>query len=555
MTRKIFFSIFAVAAAILMVSFVAIVATLYPYFHRQLASELAEEASYIATALEGEGISYLHRLSQRQQERVTLIGPDGEVLFDSQSNAQAMENHADREEVLEARQTGEGFGERNSETLGVKTLYYAVLLDDGRVQESLSSILMSALWPVIIIFFVMLGLSVAVSSLVARSIVRPINAIEFQQDPGPAPYPELSPLIEKISLQSETIQRQVEEAKRQQEEFSIITGNMEEGLLTIGPHTELLSYNASALLLLDVQQARNGQSVLELNRSPAFQGVVEAALQGQHKTAMLPSGDTTVQLIANPVWQSGRPAGAMVLLLDVTERTQRETLRREFTANVSHELKTPLTSISGFAEILRDGLVQPADVSRFAGRIYDESQRLTELVRDILKLSQLDEGSLPFPKEPVDLYAVAASVCDRLQDAAEKAGVQLRLSGGEAVIQGVRTVAEEILYNLCDNAVKYNRPGGEVEISVQKDVEGGVTVRVSDTGIGIPLADQGRVFERFYRVDKSHSQEVGGTGLGLSIAKHSAQFLGAALWLDSTPGKGSTFFLRWEAPEDASAEP
>lgn len=319
---------------------------------------------------------------------------------------------------------------------------------------------------------------------------------------------------------------------------------MSEGLLIIDGQTELLSANSSALQLLGAAEAPQNQSVLTLNRSEPFRNTVEAVLRGEHRTVTMQLEEKYCQLIANPVRRDGQVAGAVLLLVDVTEKMRLEEMRREFTANVSHELKTPLTSISGFAEIMRDGFVKPEDIKKFAGNIFDEAQRLTTLVGDIIKISQLDEGCLPYEKEGVDLYELSDSILNRLEDAAQKAQVSLHIQGEHAVLFSVRPILDEVIYNLCDNGVKYNRPGGSVTVNIAEDAQA-VTLSVTDTGIGIPASHQARVFERFYRVDKSHSKEIGGTGLGLSIVKHGAAYLGAEISLESNLGAGSTFVLRW----------
>lgn len=377
-----------------------------------------------------------------------------------------------------------------------------------------------------------------------KKIVQPINALDLENPPDDA-YDELAPLLMKIRRQKRMIKSQLREAKRKQQEFSMITENMEEGFLVINSKTDLLSYNSSALRILGAKTEEAKESVLALNRSAPFRQAVEQVLEGVHQETLLDIQGRTYQLIANPVSQDDEVTGAVLILMDITERTQLERMRREFTANVSHELKTPLTSISGFAEIIQDGLVKQEDIPAFAGKIFTESQRLIRLVEDIIKLSQLDEGSVPYQKELLDLYQIAIQVAAQLQPPAQESGITVAVEGEHAIISGVRPILEEVIFNLCDNGIKYNRPGGRVTIQIS-DESDWVSLTVSDTGVGIPLSDQERVFERFYRVDKSHSKEIGGTGLGLSIVKHGAAFLGAELSLKSALNQGTAITLTWE---------
>ena len=401
------------------------------------------------------------------------------------------------------------------------------------------------LQPLMILLVVMFILSGVFASRAAKRVVEPINRLDLDHPAQNETYDEIAPLLGKINKQRRTIRDQLKEAKRQQQEFAIITDNMSEGLLVIDKQTDLLSSNSSALRLLGADKAPENESVLTLNRSEPFRTAVEEVLKGGHQNVQMQVGETCCQLIANPVKREGKVTGAVLLLVDVTEKRQLEELRREFTANVSHEMKTPLTSISGFAEIMRDGLVQPADMKNFAGHIFDEAQRLITLVGDIIKISQLDEGCLPYEWEKVDLHKTASGILDRLRETAAKAQVSLEVEGGRPCVESVPPILDEVIYNLCDNGIKYNRPGGKVTVLLH-ETDTAVTLTVADTGIGIPPAYQPRVFERFYRVDKSHSREIGGTGLGLSIVKHGAAYLGAAVSLHSVPGQGSSFTLTWD---------
>lgn len=549
MTKRIFRTILLVSALVLVCGLACVMGVLYSYFSRQLKEELHDKAAYLAVAVEGDGAAALEKLSGRP-ERITMVAADGTVLYDNRADESTMTNHADREEIQEALKTGSGEAVRQSDTLAEQTVYYALRLNDGSVlrvsstQYNVPILLVGLLQPLAFIILLLLALSGFFAFRASKKIVEPINQLDLEHPEEGESYEEIAPLLTKIHKQQKTIAVQLAEAKRQQAAFAQITADMEEGLLVIDEHGALLSVNPSALRLLEVKDVQPSENVLTLNRSEPFRRAVETALDGRHEAAVLTFGEMSCQVTANPVWHDGKPSGAVLLLVDITEKLQRETLRREFTANVSHELKTPLTSISGFAEILRDGMVQGADVEKFAGRIFDEAQRLITLVSDVIKISQLDEGQLPYVRETVELQELVRTMFDRLHHAADKAGVTLTLEGEPAALSTVRPILEEVLFNLCDNAIKYNRPGGRVTVHTGRQ-DDRVVLAISDTGIGIPPAHQQRIFERFYRVDKSHSKEIGGTGLGLSIVKHGAAYLGAAVTVESEPGNGSTFTLTW----------
>ncbi len=549
MTKRIFRSILAVALAVLAASLLLIVGVLQGYFQDRVLDELARSAAYVARGVELDGTAYLETKLPRES-RITWIAADGSVLFDSREDPSAMENHARRREVQEAMTLGHGQAVRGSDTLGQRTLYYALRLEDGSVlrlaetQYSVWMLVVEALQPVALVMVLAFCLALALAGRVARQLVAPINAIDLS-DPGSGEdYEELAPLLGRIRSQNRQIQSQLRDMRRRQEEFAAITENMSEGLLVIDQETRVLSCNSAALRLLGAAAPReDGESVLALDREAGFRRCVEEALAGRRCEQMLERGDSCRQVIASPVEQEGQLAGAVIVILDVTEKEQREQLRREFTANVSHELKTPLTSILGTAEIIQGGLVKPEDVPHFAGNIHREAGRLIGLVNDIIKLSRLDEGGPAGQWETVDLYVLAGEVLRQLAPAAESRRVAMTLKGARAMARGVPQILEEILYNLCDNAVAYNRPEGTVCVTVEDGPEG-ARVTVADTGIGIPAEVQERVFERFYRVDKSHTSG-GGTGLGLSIVKHGAAYLGARVTLDSQPGRGSTFTVQF----------
>lgn len=543
MTRKIFKSIMLVSGIVFTLGLIFVLGILYQYFDRQLLTELEKQASYMAQGVEAQGKDYFRGISDRDA-RITYISSDGEVLYDSQAEAGIMDNHSDREEVKEALENGYGESERMSATLSEKTVYYALKLDNGNVlrvsstQYSVLALILELVQPLLWVLLLMFVLSGVFASKISGKIVEPVNQLDLEHPEDNQIYDELSPLLSRLHKQNKKIQEQLELARQQQEEFSIITENMQEGLLVIDRYTMILSGNSSVWKLFKVKKSKIGDSVYSLDRSEDFRRTVEQVLDGKHSSALLKMDGEYVQVLANPVIRGANPVGAVLLLMNVTEKVERENLRMEFSANVSHELKTPLTSISGFAEIIQDGFVKEEDIKQFAGRIYKEAQRLIQLVEDTIKISQLDEGEMPYEWEKVDLYTMSKSIFDTLKDAAFKKNVHLFIDGERMICTTVRPIMEEILYNLCDNAVKYNREDGTVSIKLMQTQED-VSITVSDNGIGIPKEDQNRVFERFYRVDKSHSKEIGGTGLGLSIVKHGVAFLGGTLEMSSEEGKGT----------------
>ena len=547
MTKRIFKSIILASVIVLLVSGGLTMGVLYNHFGNQLEEELRTEAEFLSIAVEDEGMSAFDSLPA-DSERITYIDTDGTVLYDNRSKTDDMENHLDREEIQEAMEKGSGMAVRESDTLSQRTLYYAIRLNDGTVlrvsstQYSLTGLLGGMIQPLLIILIIMLILAGFLASRLAKNIVNPLNRLDLDHPEENQTYEEVAPLLTKINRQQKSLQAEIADAKRQQEEFSIITDNMEEGFLVIDSHTEVLSYNSSALRLLGAREQDARQSVLALNRSESFQRTVEKVLGGQHVISNQEFQGITCQVAANPVFQEGKVTGAVILILDVTEKMKGEQMRREFTANVSHELKTPLTSISGFAEIINDGFVKPEDTKKFAGRIFKEAQRLITLVNDVIKISQLDEGKLPYEKEEVDLYEAVRETFLRIEDHAKAEGVHLYLYGPHIKSNTVKTILDEIIYNLCDNGIKYNKKGGSLTVTISQEGEKPV-VTVEDTGIGISEEDQKRIFERFYRVDKSHSKAIGGTGLGLSIVKHGTMFLGADMKVESTLGEGSKFIL------------
>lgn len=541
MTSKIFRSVFFTSVLTLLASLVLVLGVLFGAFENQIEKELKSEAGYIAYTIENGDMDFFNRFSD-SGKRVTLIDPSGEVIADTEADAGKMDNHSDREEVKEALKDGSGTNVRYSKTLTEKTVYYAQRLSNGTVlrvsttQYTIITIILGLLQPLIFVLVIAMALSLFLSSKVSKRLVKPINSIDLDNPENCDTYDELSPLLHKIINQNRTIARQIEKARQVQEEFRLITENMSEGFLVIDKNTKILSYNSAALKLLDAEKAED--NVLTLNRTSGFIDAVTTALDGRRAENAMLHGDRTYNLIANPVFNSGEVIGAVIVIIDVTETAKREAMRREFTANVSHELKTPLTSISGFAELMKAGGIPEETVVDFSTSIYTEAQRLITLVTDIIKISELDEKSDRHDWEKVNLYELSRDVIKRLKISAEKKNVSFTLNGGDAEVYGVRQILDEMVYNLCDNAIKYNKEGGRVSVSV-KDSDKGVTLSVSDTGIGIPQTQQSRIFERFYRVDKSRSKAEGGTGLGLSIVKHGAIYHNAEISVESEIGKGT----------------
>lgn len=549
MRKKIFNNMCLLALVTILLSSLLITFVYYGNSDARMKAEVREEARYIRGAVELSGKDYLETV-KNTPNRITLIDTDGTVLFDNQADPAAMENHSDRQEVKQAVTAGAGEATRMSGTLSEKKFYYAIKLENGQILRiasetaSVFAAVLSMLPWIIGIAVLVAVITVLFSNFLTKKIVTPINRLDLNHPADNVVYDELSPLLSKINRQNEVIDQQIRSLREKQEEFTSITENMSEGFLVLDKNTDILSYNTSALRLLgaDAAPAESHESALALNRSAGFRSAVDAALSGSRSEQLVRQGGRCCQVMANPVLREGEVEGAVVVILDITEREERDNLRREFTANVSHELKTPLTSISGFAEIIQNGIVKPEDIPRFAGNIYVESQRLISLVDDILNLSRLDEADVQLEWEDFDLAALARDVAGRLKDSAKKNGVVITVIGDKTMINGVKSIVDEMLYNLLDNAVKYNKKNGRVTVTIEND-QNGPTLAVTDTGIGIPQSDVDRVFERFYRVDKSHSKQVGGTGLGLSIVKHGAAFHNAKVSLESTEGKGTTVRL------------
>ncbi len=544
MTKRIFRATFLVALSVLLASLVLIMGMLYSYFTQVQLEQLHSETTLTAQAVNHEGMGYFEGLTVHSC-RITWIAADGTVLYDSRKASDEMENHLEREEIQEALQAGRGDSTRYSSTLLERSLYAAQRLEDGSVlrlsiaQNSVLTLVLGMLQPICVILSIAIILSGILASRLAKKIVKPLNELNLDDPLSNGEYGELSPLLRRINSQQCQLRSQARELKRKQRQFDAVTGNMSEGLVLLDNKGTILSINTAAIRLLDAGMDCVGRDFLTVNRSPVVCDLLYQALDGRkaERVISLPAGE--YQFDASPVRSDGQVSGVVMLLFDVTEARKAEALRREFTANVSHELKTPLHAISGYAELLKSGLVREGDVKGFSEKIYSETQRLVRLVEDILRLSRLDEGSADLQWAQTDLYALARETVANLTAAAELAQVTLVLEGESAPLRSIPQLLGAILFNLTDNAIKYNHPGGRVTVCVTA-TRTDLRLTVADTGIGIPPEHRDRIFERFYRVDKSHSKEVGGTGLGLSIVKHACLILGASVEVDSTLGQGTT---------------
>lgn len=545
MTKKIFSSIMLTAACVLLASMITIVGFLRDYFGGIEESGLREELGIAAVGVEDEGTDYLAALPDGQR-RFTWIAADGSVIYDTNADADSLENHSDREEFKAALETGAGESVRYSNTLMQKTMYAARRLDDGTVLRvsvstaTVGALLLGVTQPMLAVLAAALILSAILAKHISRRVVAPLNELDLEHplDDSNAAYEELAPVLGRINRQRSQINSQLRELRRRTDEFAQVTGSMREGLVLLNEQGYILSMNPAARNIFAVEGDCAGKDFLTVDRSCDMSAAVRSAMESGHGRLHERHGGRIYQVDVSRIDSDGAAIGTVILVFDVTEQESAEQMRREFTANVSHELKTPLQGIIGSAELIENGMVQPEDMPRFVGHIRAEAQRLVTLIGDIIRLSQLDEGE-ELPKERLDLLEVAQGAADDLQAEAEKKNVHLSVSGEPAELEGVRQLIYEVAYNLGDNAIKYNVDGGSVSINVSSDGKN-AKLTVSDTGIGIAAEDQSRIFERFYRVDKSHSKESGGTGLGLSIVKHAVQYHGGRISMDSAPGKGTS---------------
>lgn len=591
MIKRIFKSTFGISLVILLISYVIIVGILYDYFGEQIERELKTEAAYIACGMEVVGEEYLEgfRLNgyvnqddiTNYKTRVTWISENGEVLYDSNVEASTLENHVNRQEVQEAIQNGESYEMRYSDTLREQTVYYAVRLKDGSVlrlsnaYNTIFSILLSMLQPTILLIFLIILSSYFLSKKMAGNIVAPINTLDLNNGEMDEEYEEMVPLLKRIRKQNILIEQQMDDLKTQQAKFRTLTEHMKEGFLVVDKRENILSYNVAAVELLGAARDMDytGENIIVFDRNREIREAVQEAVSGMRSRKILNNGERIYQIVANPIViedvvkaetdirraptdepiPENQVEGAVVIILDETEKEKRDILRREFTSNVSHELKTPLTSISGIAEIIMNGIVKPEDISGFAKNIYEEAGRLIGLVDDILFLSKLDEENVTYHTEEIHLLQLTQQVKERLYIPCKEKNVSIHIVGEDVVMQGISSMLEELLYNLCDNGIKYNRKDGRVVVSIHTVCDMGipkVCIQVEDTGIGIPIEDQERVFERFYRVDKSHSRAIGGTGLGLSIVKHVVMFHNGEIQMDSRVDKGTMITILFPLERD-----
>lgn len=543
MTKKIFRSIITVTMVVLIASLFIASSFLYDYFNKSQVTQLKEELSLAAVAVDKVGTEYFDNLDS-SIFRFTVVGTDGKVLYDSQADASDMENHLEREEIAEAIKNGNGSSARYSSTLTERTFYEATRLQNGNVlrisvsQVTVGALILGMLPAICAVILISIAVSFVLSHKMANSIVKPLNELDLENPAENDTYDELTPILTKINKQHKQITRQMRELKQKSDEFEQITASMNEGLVLLDKKGTVLSINTAAKTLFGADDSAVGRDFLTVDRSVDMNSAVEKALDGKHSEFREEIGGSEYQFIINRTESDGKTVGVVILCFDVTETAFAERNRKEFTANVSHELKTPLQSIIGSAELLENGLVKPEDTKRFVVNIKKEATRLVSLINDIIRLSQLDEDSESVT-ESVDLYDIANEVVEVLTVSASKKQVELTLNGESCVMNGIRRYLYEIIYNLCDNAIRYNKDGGKVTIDL-KNKDGNIILSVSDTGIGIPAEHQSRIFERFYRVDKSHSKETGGTGLGLSIVKHAVAFHGGTVKLESKVGEGTT---------------
>ena len=543
MTKKIFRSIITVAMVVLVSCLFIASSFLYDYFNKSQVTQLKEELSLVATNVDKVGTEYFDNFDS-SVFRFTLVSADGSVLYDSQAKAENMENHLDREEIAEALENGNGSSARYSSTLTERTFYEATRLQNGNVlrisisQVTVGALILGMLPAICAIILISVVVALIMSHKMAKSIVKPLNELDLENPAENETYEELTPILTKINKQHKQITRQMRELKQKSDEFEQITASMNEGLVLLDKKGIVLSINAAAKKLFSADETAVGRDFLTLDRSTDMSRAIEKALDGKRAEFREERNGSEYQFVINRTESDGKTVGIVILCFDVTETAFAERNRKEFTANVSHELKTPLQSIIGSAELLENGLVKPEDTKRFVGNIKNEATRLVSLINDIIRLSQLDEDSEP-ATESVDLYDVANEVVEILTVSAAKKQVELHLNGEPCVMNGIRRYLYEIIYNLCDNAIRYNKDGGKVIVDL-KNKDSNIILSVSDTGIGIPAEHQSRIFERFYRVDKSHSKETGGTGLGLSIVKHAVAYHGGKIKLESTVNVGTT---------------
>lgn len=556
MTKRIFGGAFIVSLVAIISAVAMVLGVAYTKEQQLFKRQLEQQAMLLAATMENtspdDDVESLRKLSHdihgTFENRITYIGQDGTVLFDNEADPATMENHLGREEVVAAKQSGTGTAIRESYTMSEMTVYcarvigYDCIVRVAGTMDTVAARIAGMWWEVLLIVIIAAMVSLGVAAIVARVVVKPINSIDLKNPDIGESYSEIAPLLHRISEQNHEIDQQIAELTRSRKEFSLITENMSEGFIIIDSRTEVLSYNTAALKILGSDFTGSSRSVLVLNRSEAFRSAVEDALAGKRSETDLTLSEKIYQVIATPAFTGSSVTGAVMIILDITEKEAREELRREFTSNVSHELKTPLTTIYGISDMLVGGIVKPEDIPGFAKNIRDEAGRMITLIQDILKVSQLDENTFSDQRERVDLYELAQSAAERLRPQADEKHVTISVTGERSEFTGIATVLEEMIYNLLDNAVKYNKQGGRADVDVRSSGDD-IVVTVSDTGIGVPADSIDRIFERFYRADKSHSRKIGGTGLGLSIVKHGVSLHGGSITVKSSEGSGTTFTM------------
>mgnify|MGYP000404932475 FL=1 len=556
MTKRIFGGAFIVSLVAIISAVAMVLGVAYTKEQQLFKRQLEQQAMLLAATMENtspdDDVESLRKLSHdihgTFENRITYIGQDGTVLFDNEADPATMENHLGREEVVAAKQSGTGTAIRESYTMSEMTVYcarvigYDCIVRVAGTMDTVAARIAGMWWEVLLVVIIAAMVSLGVAAIVARVVVKPINSIDLKNPDIGESYSEIAPLLHRISEQNHEIDQQIAELTRSRKEFSLITENMSEGFIIIDSRTEVLSYNTAALKILGSDFTGSSRSVLVLNRSEAFRSAVEDALAGKRSETDLTLSEKIYQVIATPAFTGSNVTGAVMIILDITEKEAREELRREFTSNVSHELKTPLTTIYGISDMLVGGIVKPEDIPGFAKNIRDEAGRMITLIQDILKLSQLDENTFSDQRERVDLYELAQSAAERLRPQADEKHVTISVTGERSEFTGIATVLEEMIYNLLDNAVKYNKQGGRADVDVRSSGDD-IVVTVSDTGIGVPADSIDRIFERFYRADKSHSRKIGGTGLGLSIVKHGVSLHGGSITVKSSEGSGTTFTM------------
>ena len=547
MTKRIFLSTFFVSFASVIIAIVIVLGANYAKNLDNFTNQLEEETRLLSVSLTDKNADDIEKNLANLtgfSSRITYIAADGTVLFDNVANPAEMENHANREEIVAAKQSGKGTATRESHTLSERTIYCASVLENGDVirvsgtQNTVLGMIFDLWWGVALALILALILSLLLADLTANKIVNPINQIDLKNPDIDENYAEIAPLLHEIKNRNIEIESRMNELSRARAEFSLITENMSEGFIITDKNAEVLSYNNSALKILGAEFNENSRNIFTLNHNESFIEAIENALKGERNEVNLTLSDRVYQVIASPVFSRGEPNGTVIIILDITEKESREELRREFTSNVSHELKTPLTTIYGISDMLAGGIVKPEDVREFSEKIKSEASRLIALIEDIINLSRLDENSYKEERETVDLHELAETCAERLSKAAENAGVSLKVTGEKTEITGIYPVLDEIFYNLLDNAIKYNKEGGSAEINISQN-DDFVKATFTDTGIGIPPESVDRVFERFYRVDKSRSRKIGGTGLGLSIVKHGVTLHGGTIGIKSNEGSGT----------------